>query len=235
MNKIALVLLAVFCSLPPVFAREPDLDNAEAWVGTWKRTDGGQTLTISFAHDSTRCTISYSKGTPDSGKMVGNGDTIEFEGSTKGGYEHSQGTLTLTAGNTKIIKRQTIFAQDGPEKHLSATYVRTANNRGLPSTEEMQSDSAGDGDVYSYFRGTYQADDNPDSTITIKVHGNKATIRYSLGGETRSGTIHEGGEIQYRVSSTQRGTMVRSESGGIDVRVVSSNGHVETERYTRIR
>lgn len=234
MSKALLVVAAIFFALPSVFAK-PDLDSAEAWVGTWKRADGGQTLTITFDHDSVRCTISYSKGTPDRGKMVGNGDTIEFEGSTNGGYDHSQGTLRLTAGNTKIVKNQTVFAQDGPEKHLTAIYVRTASNRGLPANEEMQSESAGDNDMYSYFRGTYQAEDNPDSTITIKVHGNKATISYSLGGITRTGTIHEGGEIQYRVSSTQRGTMVRSESGGIDVRVVSNNGHVETERYDRIR
>ena len=94
MNKIVLVLLAVFCALPSVFAREPDLDSAEAWAGTWKN-DHGQTMTISFK--GLNCVISYSKGTPDTGKMRGDGDTIEFEGSTKGGYEHSQGTLVLSA------------------------------------------------------------------------------------------------------------------------------------------
>lgn len=63
----------------------------------------------------------------------------------------------------------------------------------------------------------------------------KATITYALGGQTRAGTIHEGGEIEYTVSSTQRGTMVRSESGAIDDRVVTKGGHVESGRYVRIR
>ena len=123
MNKIVLALLAVFCALPSVFAREPDLDSAEAWVGTWRRTDGGQTLTISFK--GLNCVISYSKGTPDTGKMRGDGEIIDFQGTTKGGYDHSEGTLVLSSDHKSITKNQTIWAQDGPEKHLQAKYVRT--------------------------------------------------------------------------------------------------------------
>jgi hypothetical protein len=123
MNKIVLALLAVFCALPSVFARESDLDSAESWVGTWRRSDGGQTMTISFRGSS--ATISYSKGTPDTGKMRGDGEIIDFQGTTKGGYYHSEGTLVLSPDHKTITKNQTIWAQDGPEKHLQATYVRT--------------------------------------------------------------------------------------------------------------
>lgn len=128
MKSIALSSLAIFCTLSAVMAREPDLDSAEMWSGTWKRSDGGQTMTIDFKRDSLQCTISYSKGTPDTGKMRGDGEIIDFEGSTHGGMDHSSGTLTMSADHTKITKKQAVFGQDGPEKHLSAIYLRTGKS-----------------------------------------------------------------------------------------------------------
>jgi hypothetical protein len=126
MKIITLLVLGVFCALPSIFAREPDLDSAEAWAGTWKN-DRGQTMTISFRGST--ATISYSKGTPDTGKMRGDGDTIEFEGSTAGGYKHSEGTLVLSPDHMRITKSQNIWAQDGPTKHLEATYHRMGSRR----------------------------------------------------------------------------------------------------------
>ncbi len=121
MKITTLLVLTVFCALTSVFAREPDLDSAEARVGSWKN-DRGQIMTISFRGST--AIISYSKGTPDTGKMRGDGDTIEFEGSTAGGYKHSEGTLVLSPDHTRITKSQNIWAQDGPTQHLEATYHR---------------------------------------------------------------------------------------------------------------
>jgi len=121
-----LLVLAVLSALPSIFAREPDLDSAEAWAGTWKN-DRGQTMTISFS--GTTATIRYSKGTPDTGKMRGDGDTIEFQGTTNRGYDHSEGTLVLSPDHTRITKNQNIWAQDGPTRHLQATYHRMGPRR----------------------------------------------------------------------------------------------------------
>jgi hypothetical protein len=220
MNRIVLALLAVFCALPSVFAREPDLDSAEAWAGTWKN-DHGQTMTISFK--GLNCVISYSKGTPDTGKMRGDGDTIEFEGSTKGGYEHSQGTLVLSADHNSITKNQTIFAQDGPEKHLHATYVRTGPK--FPSTSEAETSLP--------FAGRWQSESNPGDILTIKVHGQNVTMTSSLGGEPpRSGTIRDG-RIECRLSSHQQ-EIIELVNGRLIARGIF-DGHEETDSYKRIR
>ena len=226
MNKVVLVLLAVFCALPSVFAREPDLDSAEAWVGTWKN-DRGQTMTISFR--GLHCTISYSQGTPDTGKMRGDGEIIDFQGTTKGGYDHSEGTLVLSPDHKTITKNQTIWAQDGPEKHLQAKYVRTGPKFPSSDAEPSSRQDATD----SPFAGRWQSESNPDDIRTIKVHGQNVTMTSSLGGEPpRSGTIRDG-RIECRLSSHQQ-EIIELVNGRLIARGIF-DGHEETDSYKRIR
>src|SRR5436309_7607636 len=203
-TKILLTLIAVFCALPAAFARDEESDSAEAWAGTWKRSDGAQTMTISFRGST--ATISYSKGTPDTGKLRGDGEVIDFEGSTHGGYDHSEGTLALSADHTSITKNQKIFGQDGPERHLKATYVRSSQSRSS-SRVERDTDSGG---MEESFDGSWRADDNPDSELTIVVHGREVIVTHAIGRPrtytTYKGTLH-GSSITYRISSTQQGTI----------------------------
>ena len=227
MNRIVLALLAVFCALPSVFAREPDLDSAEAWAGTWRRTDGGQTLTISFK--GLNCVISYSKGTPDTGKMRGDGEIIDFQGTTKGGFDHSEGTLVLSPDHMSITKNQTIFAQDGPEKHLQAKYVRTGPK--FPSSDAESSSRRDATD--SPFAGRWQSESNPSDILTIKVHGQNVTMTSSLGGSPpRSGVIRDG-RIEIRLSAKQQ-EILELVNGRLIARGIF-DGHEETDSYKRIR
>lgn len=231
MKKNLLILIAVVCVLPAAFARDEESDSAEAWAGTWKRSDGGQTMTISFRGST--AIISYSKGTPDTGKLRGDGEIIDFEGSTHGGYDHSEGTLTLSADHTSITKNQKIFGQDGPERHLQATYVRSSQSRTASRAER----DTGAGGMEESFAGVWQADDNPDSELTIVVQGREVIVTHAVGRPrtytTYKGTLHSS-SITYRVSSTQQATIQPKAPGQIIERVVSDN-HTETETFTRAR
>jgi hypothetical protein len=185
-------------------------------------------MTISFR--GLHGTISYSKGTPDTGRMRGDGDTIEFAGSTAGGYKHSEGTLVLNPDHTRITKSQNVFAQDGPTQHLEATYYRVGPR--LSSSSDAEPSSRQDA-TDSPFAGRWRSESNPDDVRTIKVHGQNVIMTSSLGGEPPRTAIIRDGRIECRLSSHQQ-EIIELVDGRLIARGIF-DGHEETDSYKRIR
>jgi len=223
MKITVLVALAAVCALPSIFAREPDLDSAEMWTGTWRASDG-QSMTISFRGRT--ATITYTHGwAPDTGKMRGDGEILEVKGGAVAGsgISRSEGTLVLNAEHTSITLNEIDFNDDGSKKTFQKTFDRTgprfssppsvtASRHAKAETAESSDDSIIGrwefpmGQTYTFRAdGTFSAPNIHGKWQDVGMDQTDASAKYHLYTFSQSGRLIEEPEVLTLIRGDREG------------------------------
>jgi hypothetical protein len=128
MKKAFFAALILALGLFPAsgFAKSHRSSSDSGLAGTWNRTDRAETMTITLS--GRNAVITYSKGSPDAGTVVGN--NLSYEGVTKmsdGALLKSTGTMQLSGDGNTLIKRQTIYYPNGSTRTQDILYTRASS------------------------------------------------------------------------------------------------------------
>jgi hypothetical protein len=108
------------------FARTHRTSSDSGFAGTWKRTDRAETMTITL--NGGNAVLTYSKGSPDAGTVLGS--YLSYEGVIKmadGVLLKSTGKIQLTADGGTLIKHQTVYYPTGATKTSDILYTRASS------------------------------------------------------------------------------------------------------------
>lgn len=140
----AAFILAFGAFVTTDFAKTHRTSSDSGFAGTWKRTDHPETMTITL--NGGNAVLTYSKGSPDAGTVLGS--YLSYEGVIKmsdGVLLKSTGKIQLSADGNTLIKQQTIYYPTGATKTSDILYTRVSTSSEATASISVVTDASNDG------------------------------------------------------------------------------------------